>query len=202
MASLQSRPWSLNPGEWLSLVEKLQLEERWAQERKRAYELGANSQIEQQGSQGKKMSQGGSGQLCKYMSCGHSAVLLIMCLKATRRRRCIVSEQTLHHLQDITHNIWTYMIHAQCYQRGSILFTSTDKVILLSIKIYLLLMGFLGCSDGKESACNAGDPGSIPGLERPPEEGNSNPLQYSCLENFMDREAWRATVHRVTVRHD
>ena len=37
-------------------------------------------------------------------------------------------------------------------------------------------MGFLGCSDGKESACNAGDPGSIPGLERPPEEGNSNPL--------------------------
>ena len=40
-----------------------------------------------------------------------------------------------------------------------------------------------GGSDGKESACNAGDPGSIPGLERSPGEGNDNPLQYSCLEN-------------------
>ena len=53
-------------------------------------------------------------------------------------------------------------------------------------------------SDGKESACNAGDPGSIPGLGRSPGEGNGNPLQYSCLENLMDRGAWRATVHGVT----
>ena len=45
-------------------------------------------------------------------------------------------------------------------------------------------------SDGKESACNAGDLGSIPGLGRSPGEGNGNPLQYSCLENSMDREAW------------
>ena len=43
---------------------------------------------------------------------------------------------------------------------------------------------------GKESACNAGDPGSIPGLGRSSEEGNGNPLQYSCLENSMDRRAW------------
>ena len=42
-------------------------------------------------------------------------------------------------------------------------------------------------SDGKESACNAGDPSAIPGLERSPGEGNGNPLQYSCLENSMDR---------------
>ena len=48
----------------------------------------------------------------------------------------------------------------------------------------------------KESACNAGDPGSIPGLGRSP-EGNGNPLQYSCLENPVDRGAWWATVHRV-----
>ena len=47
------------------------------------------------------------------------------------------------------------------------------------------------------SACNAGDPGSIPGLGRSPGEGNGNPLQYSCLENPMDRGAWRATVHGV-----
>ena len=50
-------------------------------------------------------------------------------------------------------------------------------------------------SDGKESACNAGDPGSIPGLGRSPGEGNGNPLQYSRLENPMDRGAWQATVH-------
>ena len=49
----------------------------------------------------------------------------------------------------------------------------------------------------KHSAYNAGDPGSIPGLGRPPGEGNGNPLQYSCLENPMDRAAWRATVHGV-----
>ena len=46
----------------------------------------------------------------------------------------------------------------------------------------------------KESACNAGDPGSARGSERPPGKGNGNPLRYSCLENPMDRGAWRATV--------
>ena len=59
-------------------------------------------------------------------------------------------------------------------------------------------LGFPGGSDGKESACNSGDPGSIPGSGRSPEEGNGNPLQYSCLGNPMDREAWWATVHGVT----
>ena len=49
---------------------------------------------------------------------------------------------------------------------------------------------FPGGSEGKASACNAGDLGSIPGSGRSPEEGNGNPLQYSCLENPMDREAW------------
>ena len=57
--------------------------------------------------------------------------------------------------------------------------------------------GFLGGSDGKESVCHIGDPGSIPGSGRFPGEGNSNPLQYSCLENPMDRGAWPVTVHRV-----
>ena len=55
-----------------------------------------------------------------------------------------------------------------------------------------------GGSDSKESAYNVRDPGSIPGLGRSPGEGNSNPLQYSCLENPMDRGAWRATVHRIS----
>ena len=48
-------------------------------------------------------------------------------------------------------------------------------------------MGFPSSSDGKESACNAGDPGSIPGSGRSPGEGNGYPLLYSCLENSMDR---------------
>ena len=48
----------------------------------------------------------------------------------------------------------------------------------------------LGDSDGKESGCNAGDPGSTPWVGRYPGEGNGNPLQYSCLENSMDRRAW------------
>ena len=56
---------------------------------------------------------------------------------------------------------------------------------------------FPGGSDGKVSACNAGDPGSIPGLGRSPGEGNGNPLQYSCLENSMNGGAWWATVHGV-----
>jgi len=55
-----------------------------------------------------------------------------------------------------------------------------------------------GGSDGKESACNAGDLGLIPGLGRSPGEGNNNPLQYSCLENPRNRGAWCATVHGVT----
>ena len=59
------------------------------------------------------------------------------------------------------------------------------------------MLGFPGSSDGKESACNIGDVGSIPRLGRFPGEGNGNPLQYSCLENSMDRGSWQATVHGV-----
>ena len=64
-------------------------------------------------------------------------------------------------------------------------------------------MGFPHSSVGKESACNAGDPGSFSGSGRSPGEGNGNPIQYSCLENPMDRGAWRTIVHGVVrVRHD
>ena len=61
---------------------------------------------------------------------------------------------------------------------------------------------FPGGSDGKESACNAGDLGLIPGWGRSPGEGNGYPLQYSCLENPIDRGAWQATVHGVTKETD
>ena len=58
-------------------------------------------------------------------------------------------------------------------------------------------------SVSKESACYAGDSGSIPGSGKSPGEGNGNPLQYSCLENPMDRGAWQAIVHGIArVRHE
>ena len=60
------------------------------------------------------------------------------------------------------------------------------------------LWGFPAGSDGKEPVCSAGDLGSIPGLGRSPGEGNGNPIQYSCLENPMDRGSRQVTVHGVT----
>ena len=73
---------------------------------------------------------------------------------------------------------------------------SLPSELLYVYPIYVL--GFSGGSHGKASDCNAADPGSIPGLGRSPGEGNGNPLQYSCLENPMDRGTWWATVHGVT----
>ena len=61
-----------------------------------------------------------------------------------------------------------------------------------------MYMGFPGCSDSKESACNVGDPGSIPGLGRSPGGGHGRPFQYFCMENPMNRGAWQAIVHGVT----
>ena len=61
----------------------------------------------------------------------------------------------------------------------------------------MLSRGFPGGSDGKESTCNAGDSGLMPGTGRTPGERNGYPLQYSCLENSMDKGAWQATVHGV-----
>ena len=63
------------------------------------------------------------------------------------------------------------------------------------------MQSFPGGSDGKESACNAGDLDSIPGLGRSPGRGYGNSLQYSCLENSMDRGAWQVTVHGVAKSH-
>ena len=66
-----------------------------------------------------------------------------------------------------------------------------------------MLLHFLHSSVGKESACNAGDWGSIPGSGASSGEGNGNPLQYFCLENPMDKGAWQATVQRLQrVGHD
>ena len=62
----------------------------------------------------------------------------------------------------------------------------------------LTLSDVTGASESKESVCTMGNPGLIPGYRRSPGGGNGYPPQYSCLENSMDRGAWRATVHEVT----
>ena len=66
-----------------------------------------------------------------------------------------------------------------------------------SLKAQMMVMGFLDSSAGNESAYNAGDPGSIPSSERSSGEGNGSPLQYSCLDDLMERGAWQAIVHGV-----
>ena len=70
------------------------------------------------------------------------------------------------------------------------------KVTHSSILAWIIPWTIRG-SEGKEPTCSAGDPGSIPGSGGSSGEGNGNPLQYSCLENSMDRGAWWATVHGV-----
>ena len=70
--------------------------------------------------------------------------------------------------------------------------------LLIYLEIVYCLNTWFGFPDSKASTCNAGDLGLIPGLGRSPGEGNGNPLQYSCLENYMDRGAYRATAHGVT----
>ena len=71
-----------------------------------------------------------------------------------------------------------------CFQISQFMFDSS------SLSKYLTIMGFPGGSEDKASACNVGDLGSIPGSGRSAGEGNGNPLQYTCLENPMDRKAW------------
>ena len=86
------------------------------------------------------------------------------------------------------YNIFIYIL---TYYNYNILY------IYVYFKLVYDTLGFPGDSDGKESACNMGIPSLIPGLGRSPGEGNGYPLQYSCLENSMDRRAWWATVYGV-----
>ena len=74
---------------------------------------------------------------------------------------------------------------------------NADALTLQQQDIVIFILGFPGGSDGKESACIAGDLGLIPDLGRSFGGGHGNPLQYSCLENSMDRGAWQATDHGI-----
>ena len=70
----------------------------------------------------------------------------------------------------------------------------SEEVFVMMEMFSVIYQGFPGGTNGKESPANAGDVGLIPVSGRSPGEGNSNPLQYSCLENPMDRGSWQATV--------
>ena len=88
----------------------------------------------------------------------------------------------------------------KCDSRNLTLPNNWSRPKHLISNIYKKIIGniYPGSSEGKASACNAGDPGSIPGSGRFPGGGHGNPLQYSCLKNPMDRGTWWATVHGVS----
>ena len=91
------------------------------------------------------------------------------------------------------------VIPEECYhdQWDHVINKFGDTLMKVNISFvwgYQQQLGFPGGSDSEESACNVGDLGSIPGLGRSPGGGHGNPLQYPCLENSMDRGAWKATV--------
>ena len=87
---------------------------------------------------------------------------------------------------------WGAIAFSACLLRAyQILYTHTHTHVLCNI------WGFPHSSVGKESACSAGEQGSIPGLGRSPGKGNGNPLQYPCLENPIDRGAWWGAAHGI-----
>ena len=99
----------------------------------------------------------------------------------------------------VFHLCWAVM---RCYQSTKKEEKEAENALKdITAETFANLFSVPGGSDSKVSACNLGDPGLMPGLGRSG-EGNGNPLQYSCLENSMDRGAWRATVHGVTKEHD
>ena len=102
-----------------------------------------------------------------------------------------------------------YVCVSVCVYSHIMLFLWKKRLALIYIESYydlfvicdintICLLGFLGGSNGKESACNAGDLGLIPGVGRSPRGVHGNPLKDSCMENHMDRGAWQVIVHEAT----
>ena len=115
--------------------------------------------------------------------------------------RIPVSLYPYQHLVELIFFILTILISKQSYLIVGLICVSLVSKFSQHFWCNYLLFPYR--SVGKESACNSGDPGFIPGLGRSPGERNGNPLQYSCLENPRDRGAWQATVHGATrVGHD
>ena len=122
-------------------------------------------------------------------------------MEMTRHDSCLsvklpkgLIQEVIHTQNDTANQTWE-----KCYLW--VLWDKEEEVIIKPgntiLKLKNCLWGFPCSSVGKESACNAGDLGSIPGLGRFPAEGNGNPPHCPCLVNPMDRGTWRATVHEV-----
>ena len=94
--------------------------------------------------------------------------------------------------------LWTHSAWKGCHGHCVCFITVDQESIILIITFPDFLLRFSGGSDGRESVCNTRAPGSILGLGRSPGEGNGNPLQDACLENYMDKGACWATVHWVS----
>ena len=113
-------------------------------------------------------------------------IVICTCLVRTKARmiKINVVDKIYYILEARFNNVMKHIVKEKFYLSQNLLFWGVG--------------GLPGISDGKESACNAGDLDLIPGLGKSPGEGNGYPLQYSCLENSMDRGAWWATVHGIT----
>ena len=112
---------------------------------------------------------------------------------------CLVKPRNLFHIL-LNFNEFKVKFELPQVVQATALVSMEDNILKFVLNISLLhkTMGFPGVSDGKNSTCNAGDLGLIPQSGRSPGEGNGSPLQYSLLENPMDRGGWRATVHGIT----
>ena len=125
-----------------------------------------------------------------------------------------VTQSCLTPCDPMDHSLPSFSVHeifkarvlewvASSFSRGSSWPRDRTQVSHTVGRCFTLCTTFPGGSDDKEFACNSGDLGSIPGLERSPGEVNDYPVQYSRLENPMERRAWRATVHgSERVRYD
>ena len=113
----------------------------------------------------------------------YDAHVLLNCLVSAEEHQLLVQAGRDHRLFSLLHSQHATLMLA-------LSFLCPLSLVLLHLVLYTSKGGFPCGLDSKESAWNVGDPGSIPGMGRSPGEGNGNPLQYSCLENSMDRGVW------------
>ena len=124
---------------------------------------------------------------------------LLLCFRV---RANVIFFIKLHQVEFILYHFYhTHNTSQSSVSGGGALLHTVNQGSSLQMMVWATMcwhLGFHGGSKNKESTCNAGDEGLIPGSGRSPGGGHGNPLQYSCLENPMDRGAWRAAVHGVT----
>ena len=133
-----------------------------------------------------------------HFTCDRHPLLKLVCTDT-----CVIGILVVALYSDIGYH--KYLSNADCSEclqmyfseLGECGFGTSSWVAVFIFHLSTLFMGFSSGSEVKVSACKLGDPGSIPGSGRFPGEGNGNPLQYSCLENPMDRGAWQAMAHGI-----